>query len=239
MTVSRVDIHHEGSGEPSSDLDRFATGGYVLGIGAGTWKIFRRDVDNWATAHFNHVDLAVCFSGDRMTFPITDDDLRCLREALAEERRRGEIVDHPDVHPHGTLYTAPGGNLPGSSPTQCPGLLSLQRWPEIVAACQAATAPAPNPVPVQKVVPIMYSPALHVAAVLQDTPQSPARAGVAPDGSVFVWDASLGYHGGANGKAYFAGRIAARLQYPSAAQKAAGKVYVIIDTTGHPYAYPE
>lgn len=146
MTVSRVDIHHEGSGAPSANVDRFATGGYVLGIGGGVWKIFRRDVDNWATAHFNHVDLAVCFSGDRMIYSITDDDLRCLREALAQERANGEIVDHPDVHPHGTLYHAVGGNLPGSSPTQCPGLRTLDRWPEIVAACQA-NAPAPVPTP--------------------------------------------------------------------------------------------
>lgn len=145
MTVTRLDVHHEGSGVPSSDLERFASGGYTLGIGGGRWEIFRPTVDNWATAHWNHVDLAVCFSGNRMVFPITDDDLRCLREALAQERQRGEIVDHPDVHPHGTLYHAPGGNLPGSSPTQCPGLKPLDRWPEIVAACQASGhAPPPQ-----------------------------------------------------------------------------------------------
>lgn len=97
--------------------------------------------------------------------------------------------------------------------------------------------PAPQP-PKEKLVP-QYRPAFVCAAVLQDTPTSPARAGVQPDGAVFVWDANLGYHGGANGKDYFKGHEAAALVYPNAEEKAAGKVYVILDTQKDRYAYPE
>jgi hypothetical protein len=101
----------------------------------------------------------------------------------------------------------------------------------------AAPTPPPKP-PKEKLVP-QYRPAFVCAGVLQDTPQSPARAGVQPDGAVFVWDAKLGYHGGANGKDYFRGHEAAELVHPNAAEKAAGKVYVILDTMGHRYAFPE
>lgn len=176
MAVSRVDIHHEGGGTPSTDVERFASGGYVVGIGEGRWSIFRRAVDNWATKHFNHVDVAICFSGNRMLFPITDDDLRCVREAMAELRHRGEVVDNPDVHPHGTLYNAPSGNLPGSSPTQCPGILTLQRWPAIVAACQAS-APVPSPAPGPAPGP--------VPSPVEDDMKILVEANGAPDGNPF------------------------------------------------------
>lgn len=97
--------------------------------------------------------------------------------------------------------------------------------------------PAPQP-PKERVMP-QYRPAIVVAGVLQDTPTSPVRAAVQPDGAVFVFDAKLGYHGGANGKYYFKGKEAARLQYPSIEAQKLGKVYTIIATDGSPYNYPE
>lgn len=137
-------------------------------------------------------------------------------------------------------YVRPHSSLPAVS-TACPG-------PELTEYCSYLNAHLhdpqqpvrPKPVPKPKVK-IMYAPALTIAAVLQKTPSSPASAGVAPDGAVFVWDAELGYHGGANGKAYFKGKQAAQLVWPNAAEKAAGKRYTIVaaDDPRHRFAYPE
>lgn len=71
----------------------------------------------------------------------------------------------------------------------------------------------------------MYSPPLSIVASLE-----PAGGGVwllAPDGAVFAFGGAQ-YKGGANGKAYFAGRKAAALE-------ASGDRYVIVDEAGEKY----
>lgn len=141
-------------------------------------------------------------------------------QALADAARTSgaHVLQHLD-HPL---------NLPGGYDFN-EILKPFPRWGPV------STAPTP---PKMLVTP-MYHPALSIAAVLQDTPQSPARAGVQPNGAVDVWDASLGFHGGANGKPYFAGKEAAQLVYPNAPEKAAGKKYTIIATDKSRYSYPE
>lgn len=43
---------------------------------------------------------------------------------------------------------------------------------------------------------------------------------------------------GANGQPWFAGRTAARLDWPTGPEAAAGKVFAIIATSGERYAFP-
>lgn len=229
--VSLVTIHHEGAGTPS-DVPRGAPEGYTYWIGASRWEHLRDVWESFATFHYNHVSLDICLSGNRMSSRVTDPDIRLIHGAFLDARRRGYVVAAPEVRAH--------RNSPGSS-TVCPGDNTIARWGDVIHAC-SDLPPAPRPPKPQpwKVKP-MYQPALVVAAVLQESEDGPALAGVAPDGSVFVWDADLGYHGGANGKPYFAGKEAAQLVFPNAAEKAASKKYVIVatDDPKHRYAFPE
>lgn len=222
--VSIVTIHHEGAGTPTN-VARGGAMGYTYWIGPAVASRLRSVWVSWATFHFNHRSLDLCISGDRTNLRITDAEISLIRAAYTDAYARGEVVAAPLVRAH--------RNSPGSS-TACPGNATIARWNDIVAAC---TKPGPAPAPQPKVKP-MYSPPLPIVAVLQDTPHEPARAGVGPDGAVYVWDALLGYHGGANGKPYFAGKTAAQLVYPDAKEKAAGKRYVIVSTDGGRYAYP-
>jgi hypothetical protein len=57
------------------------------------------------------------------------------------------------------------------------------------------------------------------------------------DGAVYTLGAAP-YHGGANGQGYFTGRQAARFGTLTAAEVAAGKAYVILDSEGERYAFP-
>lgn len=56
------------------------------------------------------------------------------------------------------------------------------------------------------------------------------------DGSVYAFGGAP-FEGGANGKAYFVGRSAARLELPTAAEVWAGNHYAVIATSGERYAY--
>lgn len=94
--------------------------------------------------------------------------------------------------------------------------------------------PTPAPVPVPEKVKPMYRPALTVAGVLQDPKTHAALAGVGPDGSIFAW--GIAFRRGMNGNPNFIGREAAQLVFPNAAEKAAGKLYTIIATSGERYA---
>ncbi len=80
-----------------------------------------------------------------------------------------------------------------------------------------------------------------VAAVLAD-PSDPTGHAVwvlTVHGSIYGL-LGAAYHGGATGQPYFAGRTAKDLVLPTDAERAAGKVYVIVDAATPPerYAYP-
>jgi len=74
----------------------------------------------------------VCISGDRTNIPITDAEIRMIGECVEDARARGEVVDNPNVYPHSESFA-----------TACPGNKTRERFPEIIAVCQAA-APTPK-----------------------------------------------------------------------------------------------
>lgn len=131
--------------------------------------------------------------------------------------------------PHTVVWQHYGQQVPGLPGAYDVNTIHQGDWGQYP---RPNVSPAPAPVP-EKVKP-MYSPALVVAAVLQDPKTKAALAGVAPDGSIFAW--GIEFRHGMNGNPNFAGRQAARLEFPNAAEKAAGKLYTIIDTAGERYA---
>jgi hypothetical protein len=173
--VSLVTIHHEGAGTPS-DVPRGAAGGYTYWIGATRYERLRDVWSSYATLDYNHVSLDVCLSGDRMTSPVTNNDLALVEFAVANARAAGFVVDVPLVRAH--------RNSPGSS-TVCPGTHTMERWAEVAVACTKRTAPPP-PAPTKgptmpKIIPC-------------------AKGGYwicHADGAVYAYGQAV-YHGGAN-----------------------------------------
>lgn len=155
--VDRVTIHHRGGGSPSDVSSDYSEGGYTYGIGLTRWEWFRDVWHSFATLGFNHVSVDVCLSGNRMTSPVTDSDIILIRGALADARARGYVVDHPQVVPH--------RNSPGSA-TVCPGDFTMNRWADVVAACQAGPPPAPKPSPL----PVPKEEPMLIRAKTQPTP---------------------------------------------------------------------
>lgn len=81
----------------------------------------------------------------------------------------------------------------------------------------------------------MFSPPLSIVA-WKLLPQGLVAVG--PDGGVFCEPGNI-YRGGPNGKPYWAGMTPAQVDAPNAEERAAGKEYVIVNTAGQRYAYPE
>jgi hypothetical protein len=131
--VTLVTIHHEGGGAPSNNVDRFGHGGYCYGIGTTIWKRFRAPTANWATLNFNHKDLTICLSGNRMIYPVSDHDIGLIHGAFMDCYERGEVTAVPTVRDH---HDSPG------SATACSGDCTRARWSDVVGACRA-TAPTP------------------------------------------------------------------------------------------------
>lgn len=127
-------IHHEGAGDPGH-LERIAHAGYTYGVAGTTVKRYRSVAESFATAHFNHVSVDVCLSGDRRYHPVTDTEVRSIRQCFADARGRGEVIANPQIRPH--AWT------PDNS-TICPAHFTLLRINEITAVCQG-TVPAPQP----------------------------------------------------------------------------------------------
>lgn len=141
--VSVVKIHHEGGGLPHDDPGVAGTKGYSIWIGPTRYTMLRPPWTDFSTLNLNHVVLGVCYSGQRQDgipgdppHPVTDAELALTRDALANARSRGYVVDQPQVSPH--------DNLAGSA-TQCPGTKVYDRWHEIDAACRAVFIPPPAP----------------------------------------------------------------------------------------------
>lgn len=141
MAVNMVHVHHEGAGSPTTAANcaRFSEGGYCYGIGTDTYVRWRTPEQNYATADWNHRDWTPCFSGNRMTAHVTDNDLTILHNAFMDAYNRGEVTATPDVVAH--------RNAGGSNATSCPGDLTMARWDDVVAACRATPTPAPTPEP--------------------------------------------------------------------------------------------
>lgn len=151
-TVDRVTIHHEGANAPHDDPGGAANGGYSIWIGVSKITVLRAPDVSWATFGYNHVSLDVCLSGNRMTFPVTNTDLDLLREAYTYARSQNWITDNPGVYPHGTIYPPPAGYPSGSSPTQCPGTLTIARWATVFSQFRVGGS-----VPVPKEEPMLFA----------------------------------------------------------------------------------
>jgi len=141
--VDRITIHHRGGGVPGDgtwpDSDP-----YCVLIGTTRFTVVQPPWTAWATKGFNHVSFDVCFNGNRMTQPVTDNDLHLLTAACSYARSHGWLAVGAVTFPHGTLHPPPPGYPTGSSPTDCPGTLAIARWPAIYAACSSTPVPAPG-----------------------------------------------------------------------------------------------
>ena len=85
----------------------------------------------------------------------------------------------------------------------------------------------------------MFNPAVVLRPIVAEWfPPGGGHYQLGDDGSVYAWGAAL-YAGGANGKPYFAGRTAARIEAPNDQEAASGKRYVIVASSGERYAFPE
>lgn len=164
MTVSTVVQHHEGAGAPRTvDL---SAAGYSAGIfDAGKWAIWRQPDDprgpgyhDFGTAGFNGTVASVVLTGDRDNYPVTDADRQAMRELAAEFRRRGWLVDQPNVFSH--------RQMPLPNQTECAGFHVGPAVPTkglagdnlvwlSVVACYHKTAVLP---PLPKVSPTMWPP---------------------------------------------------------------------------------
>src|SRR5580765_4515085 len=99
--VGMVHIHHEGAGAPT-DSSRYSEGGYSYGIGLTRWTRFRSPRENWATAGWNHRDLTICLSGNRMDHDVTDTDIMLIHGAFMDCYDRREVDPRPTLSPTAT-----------------------------------------------------------------------------------------------------------------------------------------
>lgn len=124
-------------------------------------------------------------------------------------------------------YTGGHRDAPGAA-TACPGRNLHAALRDINAL--AASEPTPPPPKVRP----MYDP--PIPPIVASAPDPASDHGVwllSADGAVYAIHGAR-YAGGANGKPYFQGRRAARIEPGTR-----GKVYVIVATSGERYAYPE
>ncbi len=135
-----------------------------------------------------------------------------------DELRAGHhgVCGHVDVSGawHQTDHTDPGPNFP---------------WAEFMAA----------PAPPSGVKP-MYDPPLPPTCASRKAPGGGVWL-LSPQGAVGAIEGAP-FAGAPFGKPYFAGHTAARFATDdemTPAEKAAGKLYVVLDTAGNHYAYPE
>lgn len=101
------------------------------------------------------------------------------------------------------------------------------------------TIAAANALPPPKVVVAMYDPALvlrPIVAALASN-EGPGAWLLGDDGSVYAFGGAV-FYGSANGQPWWGARRAAQLEYPSPAEHASGRKYVIVATTGERYALP-
>jgi hypothetical protein len=139
--------HHEGDGKPRNGvyLPHYS---YIIGL--DEWHLRSDLVDpaapkpggDTSTGDFNRTVIGVCATGQRQTgipdspaYPVTNTDIQIRVEIGNDARKRGWLVDYPNVVPH--------KDMPGNS-TACPGDLTLQRWAEIKNAYQAHPVPVPQ-----------------------------------------------------------------------------------------------
>jgi hypothetical protein len=141
--VTRVTIHHQGVGVPRNGAWA-GSEPYCALIGTTLVTVVQPPWTAYATKFHNHESFDVCLSGDRMVCAVTDTDLALIAKACADARARGWLAQVATTFPHGTLYPPPALYPSGSSPTQCPGILTVDRWPALVAATRT-TAPLQPP----------------------------------------------------------------------------------------------
>ncbi len=105
---------------------------------------------------------------------------------------------------------------------------------------QARYSEGSTPPPVPWKVQPMYNPPLSVAAVLKD-PAGHVVGGVSPDGHIFAWGIPFNHDNPSKsqpfGNSYWAGRQAATLEWPNDKEKAAGRHYTVIATSGERYSF--
>jgi hypothetical protein len=127
--------------------------------------------------------------------------------------------------------------------TECPGEngieLALHAQPPFTHADLAVFYPE-EPMPAVR--PGRHNPGFVPAAPIVDSIAAPGGGSwaVAADGSVYAFGGAP-YFGGTNGKPYFAGFTAARIELPNAEESAQGRKYVVVATASekHRYAFPE
>lgn len=185
--VVRKTIHHEGVGAPD-DSPRGAAGGYSVWIGPTTWTFLRPPDISFATYGYNHVSMDICLSGNRMEWPVLDTELALITDAVASYVLRDWVTSTALTYPHGTLYPPPPPYPSGSSPSQCPGILTIDRWPDVVRAASPGVNVTPTPPNID----------ITGARMIARTSTGKGYWIVDSTGAVFAYGDAK-YHGGANG----------------------------------------
>jgi hypothetical protein len=141
--VDRITVHHAGDGPPTDDAWSNSDV-YCVRIGVTRFTVVQPPWTATATKGFNYVSWDIVLSGNRMIYPVTDNDLHLLTAACSYARSHGWLAVGATTFPHGTLHPPPPGYPTGSSSTDCPGTLTIGRWPAVVSACASTPIPAPG-----------------------------------------------------------------------------------------------
>jgi hypothetical protein len=214
-------VLHVEAGTEAGTCQVFSEASYKASSHFGIAKVGRIDqfadtaVEAWAQAAGNGSYFSIETEG-QPSEPLTDAQiasfaklyawLKCLPNA-AFGFTLADVPGQPGLGWHGMGGAAWGGH------TGCPGdLRKAQRQSIIDLARPKGVAP-------------MYSPPLQIVAEL-DCPTGGVWC-LGPDGAVYAWGGAP-YLGGCNGKPYFAGRTAARLNLVD------GK-YQVVATSGEVY----
>lgn len=230
-------LHHEGAGRAPSD-DRAAEAAYMRRLqqtmfGRGyadiaysavvmpSGRVYEgRDLrlEDAATAGVSATSLSVMWPGNHELIGPTLQQVAGTAWLIRLARWTGRLMPDAVVHPH--RWAVPS--------TVCPGRHAVAAIPTIMRLVDSPSAPA-----AVEVRP-MYDP--PIPPVVASAPDPATDHGVwllSADGAVYAIHGAR-YAGGANGKPYFQGRRAARIE-PGPAPK----IYTIVATSGERYTYPE
>lgn len=141
-----------------------------------------------------------------------------------------QATDDP-VNGHGLGWHGMGGASWGGH-FGCPGPAIVAQRPQILARALALANPKDIVMP-------QYAPALNLEPIVSslDDRHNGGSWLLAASGAIYAFGTARGVRG-SNGKAYFAGKKGARLEYPTAAEAAAGKLLAIITSDTSRYALP-
>ncbi len=179
----------------------------------------RPDLNPWTPAQIESIIYVIKLEADRHGFPT----MRCRDSS------------DPGIGYH-VMFGAPGPWTPKHK--TCPGPLRIAQFEDVI---MPAVAPVPVLIPPEFDPPFLVLPGTDIGIVSAYHPESGGSYLVSAAGHVYAMGCrSLGRNGAPQGKGYWLSnpeRIAARIEEPTAAEKAAGHTYVIRSCWNERYRY--